>query len=504
MTSTLTDTGRSDQLRLGSGIERLDEILRGGFVRGGTYALLGPSGSGKTIMANQICSAHIARDDGRCVYVSLLVESHARLIAHLESMRFFRREFIPDKLFYINGYQSLRSDGLPGLLRLLRSSVQERNATILVVDGLESVRTAASSEREFGEFIHQLQAFTGVADCTMFLASLAQPNGHDSTERVLADGVIELDLSLFGPRAIRELHVSKFRGSAHLLGKHQVTISDAGMRVHPRTELRFASGSGAIDNRARRMGFGISGLDAMMGGGIRPRSVVALLGTPGAGKSALGLSFLAEGARQGQPALYVGWHEAPDWLIEKGDALGLALGRYVADERIHLLWRPPVEAPLDEIAELILAHAERNEGAPMRLFIDGLDGFRMAAVYRARMASFLPMFFNRLRVLGVTTVVANHLATLWHEPEPATAELVQLADGIIRLRRIEQHGRRHRVISVLKMRDSEYDDADRELRIRSGGIEVVEASDNTEQDSASGRRPRRAGAESAGPKRRGQ
>lgn len=504
MISTLTDTGRSDQLRLNSGIERLDEILRGGFIRGGTYALLGPSGSGKTIMANQICSAHIARDNGRCVYVSLLVESHARLIAHLENMRFFRREFIPDKLFYINGYQTLRSDGLPGLLRLLRSAVQERNATILVVDGLESVRTAASSDREFGEFIHQLQAFTSVADCTMFLASLAQPNGYDSTERVLADGVIELDLRLFGPRAIRELYVSKFRGSTHLLGKHQVTISDVGMRVHPRTELRYEAVSGAIDDGRRRMAFGVPGLDAMMSGGVRPRSVVVLLGTPGAGKSAIGLSFLAEGARQGEPALYVGWQEAPDWVIEKGDSLGLAIGRHVDDGRVRLLWQPPVEAPLDEIAEQVLAHAEQNKNGPMRLFIDGLDGFQMAAVYRERMASFLPMFFNRLRALGVTTVVADHLSTLWNEPEPAMPELVQLADGIVRLHHVEQRMRRRRLISILKMRDSEYDDAVHELRIRSGGIEVIEANDEAEHKSANGRRPRRAEAGSAESKRRGQ
>src|SRR6478735_9151044 len=84
--------------RVESGIRRLDYILKGGFLKGGTYTVLGPPGSGKTMLGNQFCFYHVAKDGCRCVYLSLLVESHAKMLRHLASMKFFRPEYIPDRV----------------------------------------------------------------------------------------------------------------------------------------------------------------------------------------------------------------------------------------------------------------------------------------------------------------------------------------------------------------------------------------------------------------------
>ena len=58
-----------------SGIPRLDYILKGGFLKGGTYSVFGPPGSGKTIIGNPFCFTHAAKTGENCVYMSLLVES---------------------------------------------------------------------------------------------------------------------------------------------------------------------------------------------------------------------------------------------------------------------------------------------------------------------------------------------------------------------------------------------------------------------------------------------
>ncbi|HZI04323.1 MAG TPA: ATPase domain-containing protein, partial [Archangium sp.] len=71
--------------RIQSGIPRLDFILNGGLNHGGIYALMGPPGSGKTILANQLCCNHIQKQEGRCVYMTLLIESHAKMISHLST-----------------------------------------------------------------------------------------------------------------------------------------------------------------------------------------------------------------------------------------------------------------------------------------------------------------------------------------------------------------------------------------------------------------------------------
>src|SRR5690606_91141 len=72
----------SQRSRLETGVPGLDVVLGGGLLKGGIYLLTGGPGTGKTVIANQICFHH-AREGGRCLYVTLLAESHSRLLTNL-------------------------------------------------------------------------------------------------------------------------------------------------------------------------------------------------------------------------------------------------------------------------------------------------------------------------------------------------------------------------------------------------------------------------------------
>ena len=215
------DVTPSNTERVESGIPRLDYILKGGLLKGGTYNVLGPPGSGKTILGNQFCFHHVALSGGRCVYMSLLVESYAKMLRHLAGLKFFRPEYIPDKIYYVSGYARLRTEGPDGLLNLIRDTLKERQPTFFVIDGMESLRQFAESEQKIKEFVHELQAFTEMAECTSLLMSFRDPT-YSFTENAVVDGVIELSDELVGPRAVRELTVQKFRGGDYLRGKHEV------------------------------------------------------------------------------------------------------------------------------------------------------------------------------------------------------------------------------------------------------------------------------------------
>src|SRR5262247_4810994 len=75
--------------RIDTGVPGLDTILNGGLFKGGVYIVEGAPGTGKTILGNQICFHRAARGDST-IYITLLAESHTRMIAHLRSMEFFR------------------------------------------------------------------------------------------------------------------------------------------------------------------------------------------------------------------------------------------------------------------------------------------------------------------------------------------------------------------------------------------------------------------------------
>src|SRR6476620_1003637 len=133
--------------RVESGIPRLDYILKGGFFPAGTYIAMGPPGSGKTIFGNQLSFNHASRG-GRCVYMTLLVESYDKMLRHMAPMSFFRPDLISERITFVSGYPSLRKEGLAGLLALTRDTLEERQATMFVMDGMESLRQFAKSEQE--------------------------------------------------------------------------------------------------------------------------------------------------------------------------------------------------------------------------------------------------------------------------------------------------------------------------------------------------------------------
>jgi circadian clock protein KaiC len=83
--------------RIRSSVPGLDTILGGGFLRSGVYIVQGRPGCGKTILANQICYGHVAQG-GSAVYVTLLAESHARMLQHLSIMSLLDVGALPDRL----------------------------------------------------------------------------------------------------------------------------------------------------------------------------------------------------------------------------------------------------------------------------------------------------------------------------------------------------------------------------------------------------------------------
>src|ERR1043165_1424031 len=117
--------------RIDTGVPGLDTILNGGLFQGGVYIVEGSPGSGKTILGNQICFHRATRGDST-IYVTLLAESHTRLIAHLRAMEFFRPELVSSSIYYISAFKVLEEAGLDGLLKSIQAAVYARSAAFVV------------------------------------------------------------------------------------------------------------------------------------------------------------------------------------------------------------------------------------------------------------------------------------------------------------------------------------------------------------------------------------
>jgi len=259
--------------RLPTGIAGLDTILGGGVFHGGIYIIQGAPGAGKTILGNQICFAHAAAGR-RALYITLLAESHSRMIGHMQRLSFFDQGAIPDRVSYIGAFKILDDDGLRGLLDVVRREVRARQIKTLVLDGLITVHEKASSDLELKKFIHELQAQAAFSDCTMFLLTSAFDGQKFPPEHTMVDGLVELQSSLHGRRAEREMQVHKLRGGWFMGGRHSYRITDGGIAAFPRTEAVLETPSVWDSVDGPKVSIGITGVDrcwAAASTGIRCR-----------------------------------------------------------------------------------------------------------------------------------------------------------------------------------------------------------------------------------------
>jgi circadian clock protein KaiC len=478
--------------RTSSGIAGLDVITCGGFLRGGTYIVMGPPGAGKTILGNQICFHHVA-SGGKAIYITLLAESHARMLAHLGTLKFFDPAPIAASLTYVSGYRILEEQGLGGLLDLMRKLIREHRATLLVLDGLVSAEEFAQSDLLFKKFIHELNMLVSLIGCTTFF--LTNGTGRPlCPEHTMVDGLIELSDSLIGLRASRELVVRKFRGSDHLRGKHAFEISGAGVTIYPRIEAVLSHPSPVPDEHRTLLGFGVPALDALVGGGLPAGSSTMLLGPSGSGKTTTGLTFLASGAAERQNGLYFGFFESPPRLMAKGDRVGLRFTELCARGAIEIAWQPPVELIADALADhlLRLVRARRVR----RLFIDGLGGFHAATLHPERLNRFFAALWNELRALNVATLFSQETRVLFGPGIDVPIEgLSSTSENIVFLRQVEFKSALRHVVSVIKTRETDHCAEIREFKITDQGIMLGESLNHSAEAILTGivrssRRPR--------------
>jgi circadian clock protein KaiC len=458
--------------RISTGVSGLDLLLGGGLVAGGVYLLMGRPGTGKTTLGNQACFTHVASGK-RAVYVTLLAETHARMLRNLTSMAFFDADAIGKQIAYVGAYLVLRERKLSGLLALLRRVLADEKPSLLVLDGLTAAAALGEPEAALKEFVAELQVLSDMSRCTTIV--LANMNAVDAAgaEHSMVDGMIELTLDRNAQRAVREIEVLKFRGCEHMLGRHDMEITRDGLVVRPRTETLLARRTHLGQaTHYRRVSTGIANLDEMLRGGLLSSSATLLLGFSGSGKTLVTQHFLDAGAKKQEAGLYFGFYETPERLVETAEHVGLPLREHVERGLVNVMWQPALRFGLDELAERMLADINRRK--VKRVVIDGIDGFRQGAAFPERTMRFITALTNELRALDTTVMVTEETQKLFGpEVEIRIPGLSALVDNIILLEYMDVGSELKRLLSVVKQRGSGHDGNVRELRITDSGIELA-------------------------------
>ena len=228
--------------RTKTGIEGLDEILKGGFPKDRTILLTGGPGSAKTTFSTQFLTKGAREFDEPGIYVTL-GERPENLIENLNWFDFGINDLInKKKIAFLDlsiGAGGKKMD-IEILKNTLASTVKEMGAKRIVIDSITQMIVHMNTE-EIREKLAMFSNFSGDFNCSTLLIS-EMPLGKKSIsvfgiEEFVVDGVIILHHTKRDDIRIRGLEVLKMRGTEHGNRIYPLTFSKAGLEVSPEGKI---------------------------------------------------------------------------------------------------------------------------------------------------------------------------------------------------------------------------------------------------------------------------
>ena len=458
--------------RLSTGVAGLDTLLRGGLSRSALHVVVGRPGSGKTVLAHQT-GARVVREGGRVLYLTALVETNETLISQARTFSFFDRASVGNGFYYASLYPSLERGGLQGMREEVGRLVREREPSLLVIDGLHALKLAARSRLDYQRFVHELESIASVAGVTiLFLTHPRASHAADPTYTI-ADGVLRMTRRATQLRYERLLTVTKMRGVNAIDGSHGYAITEDGIQLYPRLEaLVQAHGLSLVGGEPVLHELSVKGFTEFTGGGLPNASVTIVTGTPGSGKTMLSLAFMDEGARRKEPSLYYSFHDLPDRMLMKAEAVGLEhIGRGVRDGVVRIQRDSPGELFADEVAARLFEEIDRR--GVKRLVIDTVGELQRASELGGRAMPFMTALTDALRARGVATLMVQDVPRIVGPTfDLPFGEVSSLIDNMVHTRYVELEGELQRAIAVLKMREQPYDGTIRAYHIGPKGLRI--------------------------------
>lgn len=224
-----------------------------------------------------------------------------------------------------------------------------------------------------------------------------------------------------------------------------------------------------------RASTGISGLDDVLGGGLPAHHLYLVEGTPGAGKTTLGLQFLRRGVEMGEKGLYITLSETTQELVTVAASHGWTLDgieifQLMTDEGLSLESQQsilhPSEVELGETTRGIMAAVDRVR--PGRVVFDSLSEMRLLAQN--------PLRYRR-QVLALKSFFSTKTCTVLMLDDRSAGQndlqLHSIAHGVICLEQsVDQYGPERRRMRVIKMRGIPYRGGEHDFSLGTGGLSV--------------------------------
>jgi circadian clock protein KaiC len=461
--------------QLQTGVSGLDEILGGGLPEYSFNIIAGAPGCGKTTLAHQIMFAN-ATPEHPALYFTVLGEPAIKMLRYQQQFTFFDQAKLEGSIRFINLSQVVLDKDLGAVLDTIVKEVESSNPKIVVVDSFRTVirrAQAGSSEMEIQGFVQRLALnLTSWQATTFLIGEYSESELRDNPVFTVADGLFWLYQSVERNSIVRKMQIMKLRGQDSVPGLHTFRITDSGLQAFPRT-FGLTDKVSPLKGR-RRLSSGVTELDSIMGGGIPEGDSLLVAGPSGAGKTVLGIQFIAEGLRQGEPGIVAMFEELPAEYVDRAKSFGFDFVAPQVEGKLKIIYLRPLDLSVDETVHEVVT-AVRQIGCK-RLVIDSLVGFELALApgFRADFRESLYRMIGALTRMGVTIVSTVEIEENFHSMGLSNFAVSFLADDLLRLRYVSINGQLRKMLLVVKMRRSSHGIDMWEYAITGDGMKVGE------------------------------
>jgi circadian clock protein KaiC len=465
-----------------TGIEGLDDILRGGLTPDRLYLIEGEPGAGKTTLALQFLLDGARRGEAS-LYVSLS-ETKAELLATSRSHGW---DLNPITIVELTPQEEALSPDSqltmfhPSELELsettkrILAEVERIKPKRIVLDSLSEVRLLAQNALRYRRQILALKHFFVGRNCTVLLLDDRTASMEDQQLHSIVHGVILLEqlATEYGAER-RRLRVKKLRGVGFRGGFHDYLIRRGGLAVFPRL---IAGEHHTLFDEEAVVPSGVAALDTLLGGGIPMGTSTLLMGPAGTGKSSVAVQFAVAAAERNQRSAIFLFDESLATVRTRTKKLGIKFAPFAQSGHIKVEQVDPAELSPGEFAAKVRRAVDEVDDThrPLKVvIIDSLNGYLNSMPEERFLTSQLHELLAYLGQKGVITLLLVAQHGLVGGAMNSPIDTSYLADNVILFRYFEAEGHVRRAVSVVKKRSGEHELTIREMTMGAGGIALSE------------------------------
>jgi len=474
--------------RCQTGISKLDDLLAEGIPRGSSLLIGGVAGTGKTSLLLEFL--YRGAQAGEKGIIFSFEETSERLLATGLGLGWDLQKEITRGMLEIV-FIPQPTIAVEGDLLMMQERVAKLQARRVAIDSVSVFLHKVKDPQINREKIFQLASVVQNSQAVGFFATDI-PYGTNQisrfgVEETVVDGIILLTSTEEGLERQRYLEVYKLRNTAHLKGRHNMTIGPKGVAIFPRYggEAELHAPPPPLET-SHRVASGIPGLDELCGGGLLERSVTLVSGSAGIGKSTLGLQFIVEGAKRKEPGLYVALEEGPAQILKTAAGIGLPVKEAIDKGLCEVLYLSREHTRAGQF--LAVLDDKIRAQKTRRLVLDSISHMAQQHMQPDDVRQLLYALIVRFKSLGVTSLLTLESDSLYSTDRVTGRDYSPVADNLVMLRYVTTAAESRATLAVVKTRGSSHSFGTHYFSIAKGGIQIGERVD-TEVAPAAKKRP---------------